>query len=213
MAFIGLEEGLRFLAEKGFLTLTETSLYYLYPVKVLVVAYLLYRYRSEYREISLSDLACLPRTLAVCGTGLLVFILWVNMDWAFLASGKHQGFNPTLLPGKELQLIMTLFRISGAVLVVPIMEELFWRSFLIRYIIDQDFEKVPVGAFTWASFIVTVVMFGLEHHLILAGMVAGIIYNLLLYRTRSLAQCVLAHAVTNLALAVYVMFTGKWYFW
>jgi hypothetical protein len=53
MAFIGFDEGARFLAEKGFITLTETTLYYLYPVKALVVAYLLYRFRHEYRELSL----------------------------------------------------------------------------------------------------------------------------------------------------------------
>lgn len=213
MVFIGLAEGLRSLAGEGGFTLTETSLYYLYPVKILIVAYLLYRYRSMYSEILLRDLVNLPQMLAACGTGLLVFVLWINMDWPLMASGNYQGFNPTLLPGNELQLIMTLFRVSGAVLVVPLMEELFWRSFLIRYIIDHDFEMVPIGTFTWVSFIITVVMFGLEHHFVLAGMAAGIVYNLFLYRTKSLALCVVAHAITNLALAVYIIFTGKWYFW
>jgi CAAX prenyl protease-like protein len=59
----------------------------------------------------------------------------------------------------------------------------------------------------------TVVLFGLEHNFILAGVMAGIAYNLLLYRTKSLAHCILAHAVTNLALAIYVITTGKWQFW
>jgi hypothetical protein len=108
---------------------------------------------------------------------------------------------------------MVLFRMAGAVLIVPLMEELFWRSFLIRYIIDKNFENVPPGTFTWVSFLLTVVLFGFEHHYILAGMMAGVFYNLLLYRTRSLAQCVLSHAVTNLALGIYVVSTGKWQFW
>jgi CAAX prenyl protease-like protein len=56
-------------------------------------------------------------------------------------------------------------------------------------------------------------MFGFEHNYILAGIMAGVAYNILLYKTRSLAQCVLAHAVTNLALAVYVVVTGNWQFW
>jgi CAAX prenyl protease-like protein len=135
------------------------------------------------------------------------------MDWTFSVWGSSRGYNPSLLPGDALQIVMTSFRVFGAVLVVPLMEELFWRSFLIRYIVDSDFEKVPLGRFTWVSFLLTVVLFGLEHHFILAGMMAGIIYNIILYRTRSLAQCVLAHAVTNLAIAVYVLMTGKWYFW
>lgn len=213
MAFIGLEEIIRFLAVHEFITLGETTLYYLYPVKALVVAYLLYRYRKKYSELNLKDLANLPATLAVCGTGLLVFFLWIQMDWTVGVAGRPQGFNPTLLPGRELQIVMTMIRVGGAVLLVPLMEELFWRSFLIRYIIDKDFEQVRIGTFTWGSFLFTVVLFGAEHNYIYAGIMAGVVYNLVLYKTRSLAQCVLAHAVTNLALAIYVVFTGKWQFW
>jgi CAAX prenyl protease-like protein len=135
------------------------------------------------------------------------------MDWTFGVTATPHGFNPTLFSGSRFQSIMTLFRISGAVLVVPLMEELFWRSFLVRYLIDTDFENVPIGTFTWFSFLITTVLFGLEHNYPLAGMMAGAIYNLILYRTRSIVQCVLAHAVTNLALALYVVLTGNWQFW
>jgi CAAX prenyl protease-like protein len=104
-------------------------------------------------------------------------------------------------------------RLAGAVLLVPVMEELFWRSFLIRYLIETDFSKVPIGQFTWASCIITVVLFGLEHNLILAGIMAGLAYNLLLYFTRSIFHCTLSHAVTNLLLGLYVLQTGNWHFW
>jgi CAAX prenyl protease-like protein len=135
------------------------------------------------------------------------------MDWTFGSATVPLGFNPALLSDRPLQITMTIFRIAGAVLVVPVMEELFWRSFLIRYIIDKNFDTVQLGTFTWGSFLITVILFGLEHNYMYAGIMAGGIYNLLLYRTRSLAQCILAHAVTNLALAVYVVTTGKWQFW
>lgn len=213
ITFIALDQVIRFLAGQGFLILGETTLYYLYPVKVLVVGYLLYRYRKEYRELTFKEMANFPATLAVCGAGLLVFFLWIQMDWTSAVTGTPQGFNPTLLPGRAGQALMTLFRVAGAVLVVPIMEELFWRSFLIRYIVDSNFEKVRIGTFTWGSFLLTTVLFGVEHDYIYAGMMAGVVYNLILYKTRSLAQCVLSHAVTNLALAVYVISTGNWQFW
>jgi len=213
MAFIGLDEGLRFLAAQGVFSLSDTALYYLYPVKAVSVALLLYLFRQEYGEISLKDLKNIPVTCAVFGIGLLVFVLWIRMDWTFPASGASPGYNPTLLPGPGVRLAMTLFRAGGAVLVVPLMEELFWRSFLIRYIVDQDFSRVQMGRFTWPSFLVTVLLFGLEHQFILAGVMAGVFYNLILYRTRSLTQCVFAHAVTNMALSLYVIATGKWYFW
>jgi CAAX prenyl protease-like protein len=93
------------------------------------------------------------------------------------------------------------------------MEELFWRSFLIRYVISPDFSRVPIGMFTWSSFLITAVLFGLEHNLFVAGILAGIAYNLLLYYTRSLSACILAHAITNFILGVYVLQTGKWHFW
>jgi hypothetical protein len=60
------------------------------------------------------------------------------------------------------------------------MEELFWRSFLIRYITDINFEKDPIGTFTWGSFLLTVVLFGAEHNYIYAGIMVGAVYNLIL---------------------------------
>ena len=213
MGFIGLDEFIRFLAGQGFFKLEATTLFYLYPLKAIATAGVLYAFKGHYHELKIRDFANIPSTLAACGIGLLVFMLWIRMDWALTASTAPQGFNPSLLPGRNIPILMTSIRIAGAVLVVPLMEELFWRSFLIRTIIDKDFDTIPMGTFTWASFLITVVLFGLEHNYILAGVMAGVFYNVLLYRTKSLAQCVLAHAITNLALAWYVVATGKWQFW
>jgi uncharacterized protein len=213
MAFIGLNELLQTLAKHGFIQLEATTLYYLYPLKTVVVGYLLFRYRKCYEELRIKELCKVPTTLVVFFLGVLVFLLWVQMDWTLDASSAPAGFNPALLPDPVLRLIITGFRIAGAVLVVPLMEELFWRSFLIRYIINNDFIKVPIGTFTWASFLFTVALFGAEHNYIYAGIMAGAVYNLILYKTRNLTQCVLAHAVTNLALAIYVVYTGNWRFW
>jgi hypothetical protein len=213
MAFIGLDELIRMLMAQGFLKLQPTDLYYLYPVKTLVVGGLLYGLRKNYTELNFKELSSIPTTLIITCVGLVVFALWIQMEWTIGSSTTPQGFNPMLLPEGAIRYVMIFFRIAGAVLVVPVMEELFWRSFLIRYITDVNFEKVPIGTFTWGSFLLTVVLFGAEHNYIYAGIMAGIAYNLILYKTRSLAQCVLAHAVTNLALAIYVVSTGKWQFW
>ena len=104
-------------------------------------------------------------------------------------------------------------RIFGASVVVPIMEELFWRSFLIRWIVNTRFESVPLGTFTVGSFLITVVLFGLEHNLWLAGMMAGAAYNLLLYRTGRIWPCILAHGLTNFLLGVHVLVTQEWQWW
>jgi len=101
----------------------------------------------------------------------------------------------------------------GASVVVAVMEEVFWRGFLLRWIVNQDFRKVPIGAFTWPSFLVTSALFAVEHPRWLVGLMAGVAYNLLLYRTRSLYACIVAHGVTNLVLALWVLHTGRWSFW
>ena len=97
--------------------------------------------------------------------------------------------------------------------IVPVMEELFWRSFLMRYLINQDFRSVPMGAFTWFSFMGVAILFGLEHHRVIVGIIAGLLYNLLLIRQKKLKGAILAHGVTNLGLGIYVLLTGSWMFW
>ncbi len=213
MGFIGVQQGLEWLVEQDLLQLTDQQLLWIYPVKALLVAGLLLVFLRHYGELNWSDLARPGQTLASIALGLLVFVLWINMDWDFATFGDNKGFDPTLLNESGLRTAMVGFRLFGAVLVVPIMEEIFWRSFLLRYIIDADFIKVKIGTYTLASFAISAVLFGLEHNLVLAGVMAGVAYNLLLYRTRSIAQCALSHAVTNLALGVYVLQTGNWQFW
>lgn len=213
MAFIAVDDVTRLFAAGGLLDLSDTALYYLYPVKTVMAGVLLYFYLSRYQEFSPRDLTRVKQTLACCALGIVTFLLWIHVTWTPGSAAAPAGFNPTLLADPWTRAVLTVFRVAGAVLVVPLMEELFWRSFLLRYLIDADFESVPLGRFTWPSFLTTVLLFGLEHHFILAGMAAGAIYSLILYRTRSLAQCVLAHAVTNLLLAAYVLSTGNWYFW
>jgi membrane protease YdiL (CAAX protease family) len=122
-------------------------------------------------------------------------------------------FDPTTIDPVSVRYAFIGFRVVGAVLVVPVMEELFWRAFLIRWLIDEDFKKVPVGAFTWTSFAITVALFGAEHNQWLAGLICGALYNWLLYRTRSVWACIVAHAVSNAALAAWVLARGDWKFW
>jgi uncharacterized protein len=213
MAFIALEEALRFLAGKGFFVIQDRYLLCLYPVKVLSVALLLFLFRKSYREIRLKELFGPLVSLFALVTGIGVFVFWINLDQPLATLGTPRGFDPNLFREESMRLLLTASRLAGAALVVPVMEELFWRSFLIRYIISPDFSSIPMGRFTWPSFLITAVLFGLEHNLFLAGILAGIAYNLLLYYSRSLSACILAHGVTNLALGIYVLKAGKWYFW
>ena len=213
MAVIGLEEGLRFMDGKAWISIQESTFALLYPLRPLVAVIALFLYRRAYTELRWADLKKRGQTLGSIALGLAVFVLWINMDWTFGALSEPPGFNPGVFSNPGLRLAMTVIRVGSAVLIVPIMEEVFWRSFILRYVINPEFAKVPLGTFAWVSFLASAVLFGLAHHFILAGIMAGMAYSWLLYRTRSLAQCVLSHAVTNLALAAFVLNTQKWWFW
>jgi CAAX prenyl protease-like protein len=213
MGFIGIQEGVVYLVEQGWLSLSEQQLLFLYPLKALVVFGLLLFFYRRYSELNFGDFRQLGNTTLSLCVGVLVFILWINMDWDFATIGATKGFDPTLIENDSVRTTLIIFRLFGAALIVPIMEELFWRSFLLRYIINADFTKVTIGVFSWSSFLIGAALFGLEHSLILAGVMAGVAYSQLLYCTKSIAQCILAHAVTNLTLGIYVLQTGQWQFW
>lgn len=209
MLFIGAQEALDYLGNPY----PEAAPYIIYPLKALATGALLIFFRRSYHEVRLKDLSKASDTLLSIISGIVVFVLWVNMDWAFATIGEPAGFNPMLIEDNALRALSTGIRLFSASLIVPVMEEIFWRSFLIRYIDKPDFMSVQVGSFAWASFLISSVLFGLEHNLFLAGIMAGVAYNLLLYKTKSIAQCILAHATTNFALGIYVLTTGNWQFW
>ena len=213
MAFIGLQQMAEWLISKDIFSLTEQQMLYLYPIKALLVAALLLYFWREYSEIKWTDFKNIGHTLCSIVLGLLVFILWINMDWGFASLGQSSGYDPYLSHSDSSRYGLIAFRLFGAAIIVPIMEELFWRSFLLRYIINSNFNSIRIGTYTLSSFVIGSILFGLEHQLVLAGIMAGVAYSLLLYRTKSIAQCILSHAVTNLVLGFYVLQTGLWRFW
>ena len=196
-----------FLLFTGIASYTSVSVFWSYPAKTILVGVMLLAFRHEYTEIKLklSWLAILM--------GLLTFVLWILPEGYYPLLGQSEEFTPYQLTSRGWRLAWIGFRMAGAIVIVPIMEELFWRSFLLRYLINPDFKQVPLGAFSWLSFCGTVILFGVEHHRWLPGIVAGIIYTLLLYRKKDLSDCILSHATTNLALGIYVLATRQWKYW
>jgi len=163
------------------------------------------------------------RPLASFGVGALVFVLWVAPD--LLMPGWHHGKlfsngifgtfeTSTPLAGTSDPVFLVLRTMRAAIL-VPIIEELFWRAWLPRWIDDpQDFRRIPLGQYTRAAFWITAVLFASEHGALWdVGLVAGIIYNEWMRRTRSLGDLILAHAVTNALLSGYVLMSGRWEYW
>ena len=188
---------------------------WVYPLQTLLCAGMLWYYRREYPP------ARLPTSLAIFGmvVGLIVFAVWVSPQAIFGAGERTDGFDPTRLLGADGSAgwywTAVALRFVRLVVVVPILEEIFWRGFLLRYLVREDFLSLPFGSWTPLSFAVVTVGFVFEHARPdwPAALVAGLLYNLVAVRTRNLPACVLAHAVTNALLGGYVMYYRQWGFW
>jgi hypothetical protein len=110
--------------------------------------------------------------------------------------------------------MFVLLRVAASVGLVPVVEELFWRGWLMRWLISNDFLKVPLGTYAPTAFWIVAALFAFEHGPYWeVGLAAGIVYNWWIVRTRNLSDCILAHAVTNGLLAVYVLAMGQWQYW
>jgi hypothetical protein len=214
-AFVALESVIRW--SSGLVPLSESyrtllSLWF-YPLRTGVVLGTLVYLWPAYQELQDKVWGGWREALLVVVVGVLVYLVWVHTDWPpWAVQGTPTGYNP-FQAGAGIGIVLAAVRILGAAAVVPIIEELFWRSFLLRYLVISPFSSVRLGTFTPFSFGATVVLFGLEHHFWLAGMIAGAVYNLLLYKTRRLWPCILAHGITNLALGIHVLATNEWYWW
>jgi CAAX prenyl protease-like protein len=93
-------------------------------------------------------------------------------------------------------------------IVVPPLEEVFYRSFGYRYLIKYDFQKVPLNQFDGIAFTMVPVVFGLLHPQWLAGIMCGFAYQWLVLRKNRLGDAMTAHAITNFLLGVYVVWKG-----
>jgi CAAX prenyl protease-like protein len=158
-----------------------------------------------------------PRGLLLAfGVGATAFALWISPhEWLGFPARRY-GFDPEFFGASGCSYALNLgVRLLRLVVVVPLIEEIFWRGFLLRYLIDEDFTRVPFGTFSWKSFCIVSAAFCLEHSPPdwPAALATGILYNFLACRTRNLAACVFAHAVTNFLLGIYVLHTRQWGFW
>ncbi len=186
------------------------------PLRVLLLAAICYVCWP--REISVRP----RRWLASTAIGTAVFFLWIAPDLLFpgyrqtpLFSNSIIGHLHSSIPAVQLRSAWVLgWRTARAVVIVPIVEELFWRAWLMRWLINMDFRKIPLGAYTPFAFWLTAILFASEHGPYWdVGLVTGAIYNLWMIRSKSVADCIVMHAVTNAILSGYVIASGQWQYW
>jgi CAAX prenyl protease-like protein len=201
----------------------EASRYWFYLAKTLVGAWLIWEMRPFVSEMRWAV------SWEAVVVGVAVFAAWVgitgewttqNSLWAKFGFTRHldaslKTWNPNeqFGDGSALAWLMIVMRIAGSTLVVPPLEEVFYRSFLYRYIAKPDFLSVPLSQFLPLSFLVTAAVFGFSHNEWLAGILCGAAYQWLVIRKHRLGDAMTAHAITNFLLGLWIVWRGAWHFW
>jgi CAAX prenyl protease-like protein len=159
---------------------------------------------------------------ASAGVGVAVFAVWIAPDLLFPGWRGHWLFqNPitgtaavSMAPQALADPLALVLRTARAALLVPVIEELFWRGWLMRWTIRPDFQNVPLGTYSARSFWITALLFAAEHGPYWeVGLAAGAIYNGYMVRVKRLSDLILAHAVTNACLSLYVIMGKRWEYW
>ena len=157
--------------------------------------------------------------------GVLGLFVWVGLDRlqasvpglqriVQMIQGSRVGYNPFAEGAPATwQIAFVVVRLLELTIIVPLIEEVFWRGFLSRFLIAEDFEKVEQGMFTPFSFFVGAVLFASAHTEILAAIAWCMMINGLYAKTKNVWACVLMHAVTNGLLGIYILTTKEWHLW
>jgi hypothetical protein len=190
-------------------------------VRGLAVAALLaafWRHYSELRNekgvrLLFGSKSNLTPFLFAVASGLLVFFIWIHLDSGWVVVGEvGKGFAPLKADG-SIDWVMAGLRLFGFALVVPVMEELFWRSFLLRWIDKRDFLAMDPKRAGAGAFAISSALFAIEHTQWLAGLIAGLVYAGLYKNTGDLRVPIISHVVTNGTLGFWILATGRWQYW
>lgn len=165
------------------------------PVQVAATALATFLLRRHFTELVHPTLRTRDVALAAV-IGVVVWGLWLLLEHPALMLGDGRPVSTTRAMASTDPLAATV-RLAGAVVLVPIIEELFWRSFLMRWLARADFAALPPASVPIRAILISSALFALEHHALAAGFVAGLVYGEMYRRTGSLTAVVIAHAITN----------------
>ena len=171
-----------------------------------VAAVLLAVFWRQYVELHAVRLPS-RKLLVSVAVGVAVFIAWVALD-----TGEGEGFRP-LTAGGGIEWPVAVARFAILAAVVPVMEELFWRSFLMRWIDARDFLALDARRVSRIALLLSSALFATEHSLWVPGLIAGLAFAGLYIKTNNLWAPVVAHSVTNATLGIWILATGSWHLW
>ena len=184
----------------------STGFDWLYPAKMAATAATIWFFRASYRHIAWGW------SWTAAANGVVVFALWMVLEPLMTHSDASITGGLSSMP-RSWAGAWVAVRVLGSVLVVPSVEELAFRGYLMRRFMSRDFERASYRSATWLAIAVSSVLFGLLHGRWIAGSVAGVAYALAARNRNQLSDAILAHAITNALIAIYVLATGSWFLW
>ncbi len=194
-------------------TFPRSAYPWVYAGKILLVTVAAALAREVWRDLRFKARDLLPAILV----GVGVCVLWVGLDrWpGYPHLGTRQAFNPfEVIPDPAQRTLFLAARFYGLVLLVPLIEEIFYRNFLLRYLSTrEDFRDREPSRFTMEAALISGAVFACSHPEWLAAAVTAAAYTGLLAWRRNVLACIVAHGVTNLCLGGYVLLTGEWKYW
>ena len=159
---------------------------------------------------------------AILGLGAAVLWIWLASlhleRWLpdFLPGADTPGRRTSFHPGEAIEdatwrSLFIACRLFGLVLIVPIVEECFWRGYVARTVISGDFERVAIGRFTATSFAVVTIGFTISHPELLAAATWCLAANAITWKTGNLRAAIAFHLTTNLGLGIWVLAKDAWW--
>jgi hypothetical protein len=199
------------------------SAYWFYFAKTLVGAWLIFEMRpfvAEMRwafswEAVLAGIGIFAVWVGISGEWTTQNSLWAKLGLSHAPAKAAPPWNPNeqFGAGSMLAWLFVATRILGSTFIVPSLEEVFYRSFLYRYLANQNFLSVPLNRFIPLPFFATAFVFGFSHNEWLAGILCGAAYQWLVLRKGRLGDAMTAHAITNFLLGAWIVWRGAWQFW
>ena len=179
---------------------------WLYPMRVVTTGLALWACRQGYRRLAWTW------SWHALGWGIAVWGVWLVLEPA--APPRSLGLAERLVPlPPGLIAVWIGFRVLGSVLIIPVAEELAFRSYVLPKLVATDFPAVRPSQCTWWACLLSSVLFGVLHGRWLAGTLAGLGYALALRQRGHLAAAVVAHMTTNALIAAYVLSQHAWSLW
>lgn len=179
---------------------------FLYPLRLIGAAAVLWAYRTHYKSLAWGF------SWRAVTVGIALFVVWVAFDrWLGAPRAMPDALEYVSAPARALWIAC---RALAAIVTVPIAEELAYRGFLMRRLAAAEFESLSFSKVGWPALIIASIIFGITHgSMWLPGILAGLAFGLLAIRTNKIGEAVVAHATVNACIAAYVLFFDQWQMW